>query len=85
MAQLVTTSGEYFAFGHGQHACPGRFFAAAEVKVAVCRLLLEYDLKLAKGCEGLERVSIGNAGMVHPLAKISIRRREVPEAERLVL
>jgi hypothetical protein len=27
--QFVTTSQDHFGFGHGVHACPGRFFAAA--------------------------------------------------------
>ncbi|KAI1121147.1 cytochrome P450 [Nemania abortiva] len=48
-AQFVTTSVESLGFGHGAHACPGRFFAANEVKVALCHLILKYDLELSKG------------------------------------
>ncbi|GME28683.1 putative cytochrome p450 protein [Neofusicoccum parvum] len=43
--QFVTTSPEMFAFGHGMHACPGRFFASNEVKIAIGHLLLSYDWK----------------------------------------
>lgn len=31
--QHVTTSAHHMGFGHGQHACPGRFFASNETKV----------------------------------------------------
>lgn len=41
--QFVTTSPAHTLFGHGQHACPGRFFASNEVKIALCHLLLKYD------------------------------------------
>ncbi|ETS84447.1 hypothetical protein PFICI_02472 [Pestalotiopsis fici W106-1] len=41
--QLATTTPEYTLFGHGQHACPGRFFAINELKVLLCHLLLKYE------------------------------------------
>ena len=49
--QLVLTSPDYLAFGHGQHACPGRFFAANQIKVALCHLLIKYAWKLASDTE----------------------------------
>ncbi|EUC27383.1 hypothetical protein COCCADRAFT_41880 [Bipolaris zeicola 26-R-13] len=42
-AHLVSTSPEHLGFRHGDQACPGRFFAANEVKIALCHLLLKYD------------------------------------------
>ncbi|KAI1130931.1 cytochrome P450 [Nemania abortiva] len=36
-------------FGLGKHACPGRFFAAQEIKVILSYLLLNYDIKLRDG------------------------------------
>ncbi|KAF7590698.1 hypothetical protein BBP40_002534 [Aspergillus hancockii] len=48
-AHLVATSPEHLSFGHGMYACPGRVFAANEVKVALCHLILKYDWKLAPG------------------------------------
>ena len=42
-AQFVTTSPEHMGFSHGQHSCPGRFFAANETKILLCHLLLKYD------------------------------------------
>lgn len=41
--QFVTTSPEHLAFGHGKHACPGRFFASNEIKVILMFLLMKYD------------------------------------------
>ncbi|ETS79917.1 hypothetical protein PFICI_07446 [Pestalotiopsis fici W106-1] len=42
----ATTSAEYTAFGHGRHACPGRFFASSELKLMLANILLHYDIKL---------------------------------------
>ncbi|RWA07174.1 hypothetical protein EKO27_g7931 [Xylaria grammica] len=36
-------------FGLGKHACPGRFFAAQEIKLVLAYLLLNYDIKLRDG------------------------------------
>ncbi|RYP56338.1 hypothetical protein DL771_011957 [Monosporascus sp. 5C6A] len=36
-------------FGLGRHACPGRFFAAAETKLILAYLVLNYDLRLREG------------------------------------
>ncbi|KAG6009125.1 hypothetical protein E4U21_003194 [Claviceps maximensis] len=45
-SQLVSTGPDHLAFGHGQHACPGRFFASNEIKMALAHLLLKYDFRL---------------------------------------
>ncbi|KAH7367826.1 cytochrome P450 [Plectosphaerella cucumerina] len=42
---MVTTSDAHLAFGHGRHACPGRFFVAHELKLVLAHLVLNYDLK----------------------------------------
>ncbi|RYP82073.1 hypothetical protein DL770_005695 [Monosporascus sp. CRB-9-2] len=42
---FATTSPEYTAFGHGRHACPGRFFAASELKLMLAYLVLNYDFE----------------------------------------
>lgn len=41
--QYVTTSRDMFAFGHGAHACPGRFFASNEIKIALVHLLMGWE------------------------------------------
>ncbi|KAK4499081.1 hypothetical protein PRZ48_009593 [Zasmidium cellare] len=47
--QFVTTTPDNMLFGHGQHACPGRFFASNEIKILFCFLLLQYDWRYAPG------------------------------------
>ena len=39
-------------FGVGRHACPGRFFAANEIKMIVANVVLAYDIKMPDGVEG---------------------------------
>ncbi|PGH06156.1 hypothetical protein GX51_02544 [Blastomyces parvus] len=73
-AQLVSPSPEHLGFGFGKHACPGRFFAGNEVKIALCHILLKYDIKLAEGYEPKIRCN-GLSLNSDPMARISIRRR----------
>ncbi|ORX99697.1 cytochrome P450 monooxygenase-like protein [Clohesyomyces aquaticus] len=74
-AQLVATSPEHLAFGHGKHACPGRFFAANEMKTALCHLMLKYDWKLAEGTT-LEPINVGHFMFLNPEIRVVFRRRE---------
>ncbi|KAL8296111.1 hypothetical protein RB600_001550 [Gaeumannomyces tritici] len=48
-AHLVSAVSEHLTFGYGKYVCPGRFFAANEIKMALCHLLMNYDWKLAPG------------------------------------
>ncbi|KAI0654507.1 cytochrome P450 [Cubamyces menziesii] len=45
--QFVHTSANYLSFGHGRHACPGRFFVANEMKALLSYVLLNYDFKMS--------------------------------------
>lgn len=44
-ASLITTSDDFLSFGHGRHACPGRFFATQELKLMLAYLVLHYDVE----------------------------------------
>ncbi|EIN06118.1 cytochrome P450 [Punctularia strigosozonata HHB-11173 SS5] len=44
--QFVNTSPEFLTFGHGKHACPGRFFAANELKMILAHIVMYYDVQL---------------------------------------
>jgi len=74
-AHFVSTSPEHLAFGHGTHACPGRFFAANEVKIALSFLLLKYDWELAPGTTAKPGV-FGINYMLNPKTTLRYRKRE---------
>ncbi|EOD48581.1 putative cytochrome p450 protein [Neofusicoccum parvum UCRNP2] len=78
-AQFVTTSADHLGFGHGKHACPGRFFASNELKIALCYLLMNYDWKFEEGEP--KRISLLKSEfMPDPQQKILVRARE-PELD----
>lgn len=77
--QLVAATADFPAFGYGHHACPGRFFAAHEVMIVMCHLLLKYDWKVAEGAEEPRWRASGNGLECDGLAKIAIRKRDTGE------
>lgn len=79
-SQLVSTSPDHLGFGHGEHSCPGRFFAANEIKVALCHILLKYDWKLAPETDTSPDMK-GMLAKASPVAKILIRRLEKTEID----
>ncbi|KAH8690472.1 cytochrome P450 [Talaromyces proteolyticus] len=50
--QFVTTSPTHINFGHGKDACPGRFFAAQEIKLLLAHVILHYDIRLEDPSNG---------------------------------
>ncbi|RIA86176.1 cytochrome P450 [Glomus cerebriforme] len=53
----------FLAFGMGKQACPGRFFAVNEVKIAMHQILLRYNIKSASG-KYIEQKRKGGFGLV---------------------
>ena len=45
----ISNSLDSLEFGHGSHACPGRFFATNVIKSILIPLLLDYDLRIPDG------------------------------------
>ena len=45
----TTTSSNNLIFGHGKHACPGRFFAGEVLKILLTFIILQYDFKYPEG------------------------------------
>ncbi|KAI1427670.1 cytochrome P450 [Xylaria sp. FL1777] len=42
---LVNTSETFLSFSHGSHACPGRFFATNQLKIALGHIALLYEIE----------------------------------------
>jgi cytochrome P450 len=42
---VVTTSPTFLAFSHGPNACPGRFFAANQMKLTLAHIALYYEIE----------------------------------------
>jgi cytochrome P450 len=71
---FAATSNDYLAFGNGRQACPGRFFAAAELKLMLAYILLHYDFEMLP-----KRPSDSWVGILRipsPTAKIRVKRRK---------
>lgn len=41
---IATTTDNFLVFGHGRHACPGRFFAAQTMKLMLAYLVQHYEV-----------------------------------------
>lgn len=70
----VDTSLTFLSFGHGRHNCPGRFFAANELKLLLAYVALKYEI------EPLERrpehVAFGSTMTPDANVVIKVRRRK---------
>ncbi|KAJ7878446.1 cytochrome P450 [Mycena leptocephala] len=42
---MISVGVDHLPFGTGKHACPGRFFAATELKAMLAHLVINYDVK----------------------------------------
>ncbi|PYI26852.1 putative cytochrome P450 [Aspergillus indologenus CBS 114.80] len=71
--QFASTSPDHLGFGLGIHSCPGRFLAAAMVKIAVCHIILHYDLRIS---DPPRTVDSGIARLADPECRILVRRRQ---------
>lgn len=79
--QFVKTTNESFGFGHGTHACPGRFFASSESKILLIHLLLNYDWKFKDDLkERPKNIENGFELVCDPKIELMFRSR-VPEVD----
>lgn len=73
-AELSSATADHMGFGFGRHACPGRFYASALIKLTLCHILLKYDMRLVG-----ERPAIETHGVnitANHRAEIEVRRRQ---------
>ena len=73
-SKFVSPSPEHLGFGLGRHACPGRFFAAAEVKIILCHILLKFDIELPAGSKP-QVAKIGASLSADLDAKLMLKKR----------
>lgn len=75
--QFISVTKENMSFGFGKPACPGRFFAAAEIKLILIFILRNYDLKMPDGLEGRYANIVRGTSITPDFSKsIMIRRTQ---------
>ena len=70
---MVSTSPTYMAFGHGRHACPGRFFAATTMKLILAYIVIHYDIERLDTRP--ENEGLAEGIIPPPKATLRVRRR----------
>ncbi|KAH9043926.1 cytochrome P450 [Lactarius pseudohatsudake] len=74
--QAGVTSPAHLSFGHGRHACPGRFFAVTELKMILARIVTTYDLKLEEGKEIPRDFSIASSVIPREVSVLFRKRQK---------
>jgi hypothetical protein len=62
-SQFVGVGSTSLTFGYGRHACPGRFFAANEIKMIMAEILLRYEIVNPPGVEGRYKDMVNGASV----------------------
>ncbi|CAZ82274.1 unnamed protein product [Tuber melanosporum] len=75
----ATTSSNNLAFGHGKHACPGRYFAVEEIKTILTFILLQYDIKYPEGQSRPPNIRIGEIASPNRTQKIMFKKLPGPK------
>ncbi|THC89992.1 hypothetical protein EYZ11_010551 [Aspergillus tanneri] len=76
--EYVSVNETSLHFGYGLQACPGRWFAAIEIKLFLGFLLIGYDLSLATVAEGRPKSAIDRFFLYPDPAKmLVIRKRKI--------
>ncbi|KAL2135133.1 hypothetical protein VTI74DRAFT_9726 [Chaetomium olivicolor] len=73
--QFVSANPHVLTFGYGRHICPGRFFAANEIKMIVANFVMAYDMKLPEGVtERYPNRCVGSASSPDPTKQLLFKR-----------
>ncbi|KAF9761376.1 hypothetical protein IL306_003835 [Fusarium sp. DS 682] len=70
---FVSTSPTYLPFGHGKHACPGRFLVDFEMKMILYHILKQFDIELLPEHNGVRPESNWVTEAVMPPVGVKLR------------
>lgn len=70
------TDSSTLSFGYGGQSCPGRYFAVAEIKMMLMRMLLEFEFKLPEGKERPKIMYADENVFMDPHATLMMRTRK---------
>ncbi|KAG6919289.1 hypothetical protein DXG01_007421 [Tephrocybe rancida] len=73
--QMVALTNDYIVFGHGKHACPGRFFAVNELKALLAHTLLNFDVSIEENGTRPGNFWFGLSLIPDPKASVLFRKR----------
>ncbi|KAJ7645874.1 cytochrome P450 [Mycena polygramma] len=73
---MISTAVDHLSFGTGKHACPGRFFAATELKAMMAHLVINYDVKAEVDGERPPDVVFGTRITPNATGKVYFRKRQ---------
>lgn len=74
LATHPTTSD--LAFGFGNRACPGRFYALAVLKMTLAKLLQNYDFKYSDNTKKTPYMAVDEFSFIELGAKLMVRKRQ---------
>lgn len=69
------TTAQNMAFGYGKYACPGRFYAAAEIKLVIGHLITRYDFKFPDGAKRPKNYTVDTDMYPDLQASLLMRKR----------
>ena len=75
VAPFVSSTREHNTFGAGKFICPGRFFVANEMKIALAHVLLKYEMRLKDGCVPRDLIT-GFYPSTDLEVQVEVRRRD---------
>ncbi|PWW79527.1 cytochrome P450 [Tuber magnatum] len=75
----ATTASNDLTFGHGKHACPGRFFATEEMKIILTFILLQYDIKYPEGQSRPANINRGEFSTPDATQKLLLKKLPGPK------
>ncbi|OJD29368.1 cytochrome p450 [Diplodia corticola] len=73
---FCSSTADYPLWGLGNHTCPGRFYAARILKIAVAQIVLEYDIKMADGQEDSRYFNWRCSTIPHAKTTMLFRKRQ---------